>query len=712
MLLPGILPAQSNRMQLPDIFNPQLYPRGLSQLGWRADTDAYSYQQGDSLLWYMATDKAVPGKPAGTLSLAQLNAARKGKAMPNLPVLSWLDAQRLQFSFQDTLWVYDLTTQALRFVNTVPAAEQPDLHPQTLAYAYVDGADLYIQEAGQARNLTQNQLEGVSYGRAAHRQEFGITKGTFWSPRGSLLAFYRMDERPVSDMPMIDITQTPALNKPFKYPMAGQATQLVTVGVYALKSGQTVYLQTPDPKDTYLTNISWDPEERYVYIAELNRDQNHLQLVQYDARSGQRLRVLLEEREAKYVEPEHGPIFFPNDPTRFLWFSERDGWQHLYLYTTEGKLLNQLTEGSYEVTEFLGFANGGETLVYTCTANRGMDRQLHYLPLKGRPQAESTNRQPQSITSKAGVHSGQLSPSGQFLLDTYSGPEMPLQQQLLSLQGRQLKSLKEAKNPLANFAPCEVSLLDVEAPDGTQLNAKILLPAGFDRNQRYPVLVYVYNGPHVQLVQNSWLAGFNYYLYFLAQQGYIVFTVDGRGSQYRGLNFEQATFRRLGQTEVDDQLAGVKFLKGLSYVDSSRIAVHGWSYGGYMTTRMLTRHPGVFACGIAGAPVIDWKYYEIMYTERYMDTPEANPKGYEAASNLVSATGLQDPLLLIHGTADDVVVWQHTLSFLQTCISAGATNVDYMVYPGHGHHVGGPDRRHLYQYMYRYLQQHCPANAR
>lgn len=715
LLLPALVPAQQRLMTIEEASGWSLYPRGLRALTWRPGTQHYSWHNDSLFTWY----DAATGKASGSLSLAQLNTALTATgntAVKTLPVFSWADQNRLYFTTEKELQVYNLAgaDKKIMRANTMPdGAEETDLHTETLTWAYVKGSDLYVLQGGVATNISNNSNPQIQYGKAAHRSEFGITKGTFWSPKGSFLAFYRMDEQPVTDVPYMDITTTPVQDKPFKYPMAGQATHLVSLGVYQLKGGNIVYLKTPDPKDTYLTNISWDPEERYIYIAQLNREQNHLKLVQYDARTGEALRTLFEEKDEQYVEPEHGLYFLPGKTDEFLWLSERDGWQHLYHYRTDGTLLRQLTKGQWEVTDVLGFDEKGETVYFEASKESPLERQGYALRLAGKPIAEGgASAEPTRITSGAGTHHLQLSPKGTHLLDTYTSTEVPQEQRVVAANGKTLRSLKTAENKLTAYPACQIELSTLQAEDGTTLYTRTLLPANFDPNKKYPALVYVYNGPHVQLVTNSWLGGASLSLYFLAQQGYVVFTLDGRGSMGRGLNFEQATHRQLGKVEITDQMVGVRYLKGLNYVDSSRVGVHGWSYGGYMTTSLLTREPGAFACGIAGAPVIDWKYYEIMYTERYMDTPQTNPEGYRTSSALTYAHQLKKPLLLIHGTADDVVVWQHTLNFLQQCISAG-TMPEYFVYPGHKHHVAGPDRMHLNKLMFNYLERYLkPASTR
>ncbi|MBX3102186.1 MAG: DPP IV N-terminal domain-containing protein [Bacteroidetes bacterium] len=702
----GVL-AQDKLLTLEDASGWSLYPRGMAQLAWVPGGGArYSYREGqEHLVIDAATAKEV--HRLRTIDLNKALAALGKTAVTNLPGLSWNPDGSLRFVANGELFRYDLKTGQARFVNTYPRdAAHLDLEPNALSLAYTRGHNLYISEGGVEKDISQNTDPQVKYGEAAHRQEFGITKGTFWSPQGTALAFYRMDETPVSDIPLLDITSTPVQDHPFKYPMAGQATHLVTVGVYHLKSGERVYLETGDPKDTYLTNLTWSPDEQSIYLALLNRDQNHMRLVQYDARTGKPLRTLFEERDSSYVEPQHGLDFLPGKGDHFLWQSRRDGWNHLYLYRTDGTLVRQLTHGQWEVTDFLGFSPDGEYAYYTGTQESPLERHLYRVPVSGKAaRHESSVWEATRLTTHHGTHTTQLSPDGKYLLDTWTGLNEPGKTLLRLSNGKEVKVLHTTENPLKGFAPVEISLQTLRAPDGSLRYTRTLFPPGFDNSKRYPVLVYTYGGPHAQMVTHSWLGGASLFLYYLAQQGYVVFTLDGRGSSYRGKAFEQVTFRRLGVAAREDQLLGVQHLKSQPWADSTRIGVHGWSFGGFLTASLLLHHPGVFRCGIAGAPVTDWKYYEIMYTERYMDTPQANPQGYAQSSLPEAARNLKDRLLVIHGTADDVVVWQHTLSLMDACIKAG-TLPDYFVYPGHDHHVRGADRLHLHKYMARYLDEH------
>ena len=574
-----------------------------------------------------------------------------------------------------------------------------DFCPTNQSIAFTKENNLYIRNAvSEPFVVAEDKNESIVYGQAVHRNEFGINKGTFWSPEGNYLAFYRMDETMVSDYPLVDISAREAELKSIKYPMAGMASHEVVLGIYNLNTGEIVYLNTGEPKDHYLTNISWDPDNRHIYIAELNRDQNHLQLNQYDILTGEKTATLFEERNEKYVEPQHPLLFLRNQPNLFIWQSRRDGYDHLYLYNTKGELLKQLTSGAFEVDRVLGLDKKEQHLFYSANENNPIEYQVFKVNLK--------SGKKQQLTLEAGVHSASLNESGTQLLDRYSNLNTPLNINLISCEKGKATSLGNAKNPYSDYIVPEVTLGAIKADDGkTDLYYRLLKPINFDPEKKYPVVVYVYGGPHSQGVKNNWMGSTRGWEIYMAQKGYVIFTLDNRGTSNRGTEFEQAIFRRLGIVETADQIRGVEFLKSLPYVDTDRIGVHGWSYGGFMTTNLMLRHPDIFKVGVAGGPVIDWKYYEVMYGERYMDSPQDNPEGYEETNMNNLAGNLKGRFLIIHGDEDPTVVMQNSLSFLKACISA-KTYPDFFVYPGHGHNMMGSDRIHLHEKITRYFEDY------
>ena len=574
------------------------------------------------------------------------------------------------------------------------------LDPTATHAACVRGHNIHLLGLdGTSKAITTDGSPSLVYGLSVHQNEFGIKGGLFWSPDGKRLAFYRMDQHMVTPYPIVHTNTREATREDLYYPMAGMPSHQVTVGIFDTESGQTTYLQTGEPKEKYLTNISWAPDGRTIYIAEVNREQNHMDLQAYDPASGARLRTLFSEHNEKYIEPQWPLYFIPGRPNEFVWQTRRDGFTHLYHYNTEGKLLGQITQGAWEVTDFLGFADGGKTLVFASTQLSPIDRAISTISLDGKKM--------KLLTQQSGWHVGQLSLDGKHLLDRFESLHIPTENRLLSTtSGKLTSTLYKSKDPEAGYLNPEITFGTIKAADGTtDLHYRLLKPTNFDPTKKYPTVIYVYNGPHAQLVQNRFQAGCLGWDLYMATQGYIIFTVDGRGSAHRGAAFEQVIHRQLGKHEMADQMEGVKFLKSLPYVDADRMGVAGWSYGGFMTTNLMLTYPEVFKVGVAGGAVTDWARYEIMYGERYMDRPQDNPDGYQASNLSLRAKDLRGRLLLIHGTIDPVVVWQHTQLFVEACVKAG-TYPDYMIYPEHRHNVLGVDRVHLNYTMARYFFDH------
>jgi dipeptidyl-peptidase-4 len=562
--------------------------------------------------------------------------------------------------------------------------------------AYVDNGNLFVLKNGINKQVTSDGNKDIVYGAAVHRSEFGISKGLFWSNDGHKLAFYRMDQSMVTDYPIINWSTKIAKNENIKYPMAGDRSHEVTIGVFDPDNSQLVYLNTGSPKDQYLTNIAWSPDDKFIYVAIVNREQTLMKLNKYDANTGFFIKTLFEEKDDKYVEPLVPMLFVKNNPTQFIWESNRDGWNHLYLYDTTGKMLKQLTTGNWEVIDVKGFDSRGDNLWYTSTAASPITRNLYRLNIKS---ASSTR-----VTEGEGIHTTQLSSEGSFVIDNFSSPSTPQTINIVDAKSGKAKSILQAADPLKGFSVGRMSIASLNTANG-DLYYRLYRPVNFDSTKKYPVVVYWYGGPHVQIVTDAYNGGAaDYWFQWLAERGVVVFSIDTRGSDNRGKQFEQSIFRLAGEKQMEDMMAGVDFLKKLSYVDASRMALFGWSYGGFMTLDFMETHPGIFKAAIAGGPVTNWKLYEVMYGERYMDMPKENPDGYSATDLTKRVDQLKGKLLIIHGLQDPVVVQQHSVNFVRACIDKDI-QVDYMIYPGHEHNVKGKDRAHLYQKISDYIFQ-------
>jgi len=592
----------------------------------------------------------------------------------------------LNFKTHEVVWQDSISGQIANDWNEVSKAT-----------AYVKGHQLYVADAkGTEHQLTTDGSREIVYGQSVHRNEFGIQKGTFWSPDGMRLAFYRMDQSMVADYPQVDIFPREATYEPDKYPMAGMTSHEVTIGVYDLNIDKTVYLKAGDPKDRYFTNIAWSTDAKTIYLFELNRDQNDCRLVSYDAQTGNKLAEIYRETSEKYVEPLHPIQFLPWDDSKFIMQSQRDGYNHIYLYNTNGQLLKQLTSGPWVVLNVLGFNAKQKSIIIEANKYHPLHRQLYSVNIRSGKMTQ--------LTSDDGVHHGELSVSGSFVIDRHSAPTQPFNLNVLPVDGRKGTRLLTAEDPWKDYVQPIFECGSIKAADGTtDLFYRMVKPHDFDITKKYPTVVYVYGGPHAHNVEAAWHWYSRSWETYMAQKGYIVFILDNRGSENRGRDFEQATFRQLGQIEMQDQMKGVEYLKTLPFIDMQRLGVHGWSFGGFMTISLMLNYPDVFKVGVAGGPVIDWKWYEVMYGERYMDTPETNPEGYAKISLLDKAKNLKGKLQIITGYNDNTVVPQHCLSFLDACVKAG-TQPDFFAYPGEEHNMRGHASVHLHERITQYFE--------
>ncbi len=625
-----------------------------------------------------------------------------------------------------TKWIEDA-------IEIVPGTQVQAYNKVSGAMAYVLKDQLFVcDKAGNINQLTTDGSRNIVYGEAVHRNEFGIKGGLFWSPSGNRLAFYRMDQSMVTDYPLVHIPEVDwkpakgesriATPEPTKYPMAGEKTHNVTVGVYDINTKKTIFLDAGDPTDRYFTNIQWSPDSKTIYMFELNRDQNDCRLVAYNAESGKKIArepcqsakiggaynaesgkhiaELYRETDAKYVEPTHPILFLPWNANQFVMLSQKDGYAHLYLFNKDGKQIKQITKGNWVVMDVLGFNSKAKSIVYVSNECSPIQRNTWAVNVE--------NGTRTLLDNGKGYHYATLSDGGKYLVDNYTEPSVPRKIDIITIGTKRpaIKNWLTAKDPWAGYSVPEYSSGSLKADDGTtDLYWRMVKPVGFDPSKKYPTVVYVYGGPHAHNVDASWHYGSRSWETYMAQKGYLLFIIDNRGSENRGKAFEQATFRQLGQVEMRDQMQGVKYLKTLPFVDADRIGVHGWSFGGFMTISLITNYPETFKVGVAGGPVIDWKWYEAMYGERYMDTPETNPEGYAKTSLLPKAKELKGKLQIITGLNDPVVLPQHCLTFIKACIAAG-TQPDFFVYPGEPHNMRGHQSVHLHERITQYFEDY------
>lgn len=677
--------------------NRAIYPKSKSYR-WLAGTDKYVFTE-DGVLMVQA-----PGAKSANplLNIDQINImARNGgyEEFKRIPNITWTNENvgyfyKAEGESSISLNSLSLMAKAMKRITTIPVeAENHTIAEKTMRVAYTIGNDLYIADGDRQLRLTNNP-EHVIAGQSVHRNEFAIEGGIFWSPDGNRLAYYSMDESMVTDYPLVDITSRVAEAAPIKYPMAGMTSHVVKLHVYDIATGTDVVMKTGEPADHYLTAITWNNDNGKIYIGELNREQNSLDFNEYNALTGEFNKTIFHDEDEQYVEPVGPAHFLPGSTTEFIWLAQRDGYYHLWLHNAKSLKARQLEKGDYVVTSFDGFDNNGN-VYYTSTEVSPLQRHFYKVNLK--------NGKKTQITKEHGTHEVAPSPSGKYFLDFYTSTDVARAVDLHYAKGNFTEKLYRADDPLTEYNTGTIELGELKAEDGQTLYTRLIKPYDFDPNKKYPVIVYVYGGPHAQMITDSWTAGAGIDLLYYAQEGFIVFTLDNRGSADRGEAFEQVIHRQCGQCEMRDQMVGVEYLKSLPYVDAGRIGSDGWSYGGFMSTSLKINYPETFKVSVAGGPVLDWKYYEIMYGERYMDTPQENPDGYELTSLENKTDKLEGKLLIIHCTTDPVVMWQHSLVFVENCIHNGK-QLDYFVYPGHEHNVHGMDRAHMITKILEYFK--------
>jgi len=677
----------------------QLRPESKVAMNWQGEKNCYTWSDYKSI---KVAD--IDGDKVNTLvTLAEINKELKNSGIQELRALynyQLMNEKMISFKSGDEYVMFSLDTK--KIVNKIKISE--GVENETFckvnnSFAFTKDNNLYIvDKLSNITQVTNNADKNIIDGQSVSRSEFGIKGGIFWSPDGKKLAFYRKDVSNVTNFPLLDISTRTGDLKQIKYPMAGMKSEHVTLGIYDLATGNTVWVKPTDfSYEQYLTNISWGPYSKNVYIQVLNREQNHTKLNKYNTNTGEFRSTLLEEKDDRYTEPQHKLIFLKSNPSRFIYqTNNRHGFNHFYLVDIKGKVLKHLTPGNFDV-EYIGFDKSERYLYYYSAEVSPAEKHLYRLDIKKGKKVR--------LTKDNGWHNVKISADRKYFIDEYSSHKVPNVINIANNKGEVLKNIVKAANPLTSYKSCSVELGKIKAEDGkTDLYYRMVKPADFDPNKKYPVVVYVYGGPHAQMVQDKW-SSLRLWDMYMAQRGYVVFTLDNRGSENRGKEFEACIHRQCGQLEMHDQVSGVNFLKSFSWVDAERIGVHGWSYGGFMTISLITNYPDIFKVGVAGGPVIDWKWYEIMYGERYMDTPQENPEGYAMTSLINKAKDLKGKLLICQGAIDNTVVWEHSLSFIRECIKNNV-QVDYFPYPRAEHNVRGYDRIHLKQKVSNYFDDY------
>ncbi|WP_346860572.1 DPP IV N-terminal domain-containing protein [uncultured Draconibacterium sp.] len=694
VLLSQVVFAQTKQMSLEDaVYGRYTYlnPQSIRGFAWKNDI-VYTQILENALV----ANSVKEAEQTSVLSLQDLNDLT-GADFKRFPAYKWLSNDQLLVNGGSRYAVVNSQDKRAEYQIILPEeAANPVFCEAGKFVSFTKGDDLFVAFSdGEVKQVTNDGGNGIVNGQTVHRNEFGISGGIYNSPNGNYVAFYRKDESMVKDYPLVDFMAREAEYTPVKYPMAGMDSHQVTLGIYSLETGKTTFLKTGEPLDHYLTNVAWSPDETKIYMAELNREQNHMQLNCYDIVSGEKVKTLFEESSNTYVEPLNPIQFSKSNPNEFYYLSRQDGWFHVYKYNTDGEMLSQITKGEWEVSAVLGFDAKEKTLYLEGSLDGPLEQHIYKVDVK--------SGEALKLSAEPGIHNGILSPEASYVFDSWNATEVPGRADLLSTKGKLIRNLFEAEDPLADYELGENKLVTLQTGDGkTNLYGRLILPVHFDPAKKYPVVVYVYGGPHSQLVTKAWHNQARWWQYYMASKGYIAFTLDNRGTSNRGRDFETAIHRNLGVLETEDQMQGIEYLKSLPYVDAGRIGVHGWSYGGFMTLNLKLKHPEVVKVAVAGGPVVDWSMYEIMYGERYMDMPQENPEGYREADMTSYVENLEGKLMLIHGVQDQTVVMQHSMKFLRECVKQNK-QVDFFAYPIHPHNVRGKDRIHLMDKVSRYF---------
>jgi dipeptidyl-peptidase-4 len=694
--------AQDKLFSMKDaVFGYHLYPAS-KHFVWQGDSNRFTYVENNGLI-----SEDVKGRKKTLTTVDELNAIM-GTDLEGFPSYSWLDANILKIHHRGKEYQISLSDKTLKKTVTPPSEVENRTYSAAgkLYAGTIDNNLYYITEQGVRTAVTDDNDKNIINGQIVSRNEFGINGGIFWSPDGKKLAFYRKNETRVTTYPLLDITTRTGSVNEIKYPMAGMKSEQIALGVYDIETKQTCFLEVTDfDDDRYLTGITWSPLSDMIYVQVLNRGQDHLRLNRYDASTGKFISTLFEEKSDTYIEPQHPLRFLDEKGEQFIYTTNnRDGYFNLYLHSAaDGKLIKRLTPTAADV-RFVAIDKAGKNLYCLSAEVSPVEEHLFQIDIKT---GKSTR-----LTSAAGWHNISMSDDCSWFIDSYSSLNVPGIIEITDVNRKNTRRIFEAANPLKEYSTGEITLGTVKSDDGYDLYYRLIKPVGFDSTRKYPVITYVYGGPHSQLVKNDWTASAGLWEMYMAQRGYVIFVMDNHGTSNRGRDFEHAIHRQCGQREMSDQIKGIEFIKSQSWVDAGRIGVHGWSYGGFMTVSLITNYPEVYKVAVAGGPVIDWKWYEVMYGERYMDTPDENPDGYSKTSLINKAKDLKGKLLICHGLIDPVVVIEHSLSFIRECVKNGV-QVDYFPYPLAEHNVGGRDRIHLMQKITDYFDKWLkviPAN--
>ena len=599
-------------------------------------------------------------------------------------------------------YIYDVEDKTLTKLSD-NKVQEPTFSPDASKVAYVFENNIYTYDiaSGEETQVTtdgeKNKLiNGVT--DWVYEEEFAFVRAFDWNKTGTHLAYLKFDESAVPEFSMDMFGQDlyPS-QQVFKYPKAGEANSEVSLYTYELAAEESEKVELGDYEDFYIPRIKWTQDPEILSVQVLNRHQNDLDLIFVDAEDNE-AEVVMNETDEAYIDITNNLTFLEDNS--FIWTSEKDGWNHIYLYDEDGELENQVTEGNWEVTDYYGYDKDSKKIFYQSTENGSVNRDVYSIKINGKNKTR--------LTEKEGMNSADFSADYTYFINSYTSTETPYEFTLHnSKNGKLVRKIKDnsallEKEKAYNFAPKELSTIEV---NGNELNMWMIKPNDFDENKEYPLLMFQYSGPGSQEVSNSYFGTNDYWYQLLANEGYIIAAVDGRGTGFKGADFKKVTQNELGKYEVEDQIAAAKKFGEMDYIDENRIGIWGWSYGGFMSSNAILKGNDTFSMAIAVAPVISWRFYDTIYTERYMTTPQENPSGYDENSPINHVEKLKGDYLLIHGGGDDNVHLQNTMRMVEALVQANK-QFDWAIYPDRNHGIyGGNTRLHLYTMMTDFIKE-------
>ncbi|MDA3881684.1 MAG: prolyl oligopeptidase family serine peptidase [Bacteroidales bacterium] len=643
------------------------YPTQLQHIQWVPNTSQCSYVRNDSLF---TQNLSEPEK----FIIDRSNLAQKiDFQLYSLPKHIWLNKSTLRFITDTAIFDYSTKKNKIKSSIRIPSNSYGIRHSENVNFTYILNRNLFIRTQDKTIRLAIPKTYYVS--DSIYRNEFGYSQGSFWSARGDYLIYICKNDSAIPDYHYISTKTIPPNVSTYKYAFAGGNYEKIKIGIYSLQRDTSVFLSLRTTEG-YYTNPTFNFNENKIYLFHLNRSQDSSHLEEYDVETGKYIRTIFSETHAKYVEPLF-PVYFTNSDSSFYFISRKNEYQHLYSYSLPSNRETQLTHGNWEISDI--HINPSQIIAEGSSEKNPTNRYIYHI----------TDSSVSVVDSTDGTHTCVTHPTLPYAIETFHSISQAHSYSIFNTQNNTSKSIFSSVNPLEHFKTPNVNFGKiVAADDSTELYYSMIKPPDFSENKQYPVIIDVYGGPHLQIVRNSWMCGYDITSYILASQGYIIFSVDNRGSWGRGIEFENTTHLQLGQIEALDQKKGIDFLYTLPYVDTNRIGTYGWSFGGFMSITLLQQFPEHIQASVAGSPVTDWKYYEVMYGERYMNTPENNPEGYHQSSLVSHVDAIEGNLLLFYGGHDKVTVPAQSIEFIETCNSRGIP-IETHFFPTQEHHMSG-----------------------